>query len=111
MGTRIRQWLVLRKENAEGLTAAQRRLLDALKEFDGVAELAELEAALSKAQSGSRPPLPCRTAAFWKFGNALTMISVKYIRKAHLNCSAEEGYAPCRRAPRPAGPQSRPAWS
>lgn len=93
MGTRIRQWLVLRKENAEGLTAAQRQLLDALKEFDGVAELAELEAALSK-RSLKQTAFALQDRGVLEIRERIDdMISVKYIRKAHLNCSVEEGYA------------------
>ena len=92
-GTRVRQWLVAKEEPQRKLTALQQQLYDCLLEYDGLAELSELEAALSKRS--------LRTAAYaLKDMGILDIkekidesITVKYMRWAHLCCDVEEGYA------------------
>ncbi len=93
MGTRVRQWLVLQREPADLLRGVQKQLFDCLKEYDGIAELGELEAALQKRS--------LKTAAYALQDMGILEIrekidetvTVKYLRKARLNCSPEEGYA------------------
>ncbi|MBE5039786.1 primosomal protein N' [Oscillospiraceae bacterium DSM 107454] len=93
LGTRLRQWLFFLKDTEEKLSAPQRRLLDTLKEYDGFAEMAELEAALHRTS--------IRSSAYALQDKGLleirekidNTISLKYIRKARLNFSPEEGYA------------------
>ncbi|MBO5364925.1 MAG: primosomal protein N' [Clostridia bacterium] len=93
MGAHVREWLVLRKEPETVLTPAQFALYKALKEHDGLAELKELEAALSK-RSLRAPANALAELGVLELRETIDeTVTVKFIRKAHLNCSAEEGYA------------------
>lgn len=92
MSTRIRNWLILCQDDETGLSAPQLALLNALKEMDGVAELAELEAMLHK-RSLKQTAFALQEKGLLEVREKIDeTVSVKYIRKAHLNCSIEEGY-------------------
>ncbi len=93
MGAHVREWLVFRKEPEETMTPAQFELYQALKEYDGLAELKELEAALSK-RSLRVPAKALAEMGVLEIRETIDeTVAVKYIRKARLNCSCDEGYA------------------
>ena len=93
MGTRLRQWLFLLKDTDEKLSAPQRRLLDTLKEYDGFAEMAELEAALHRTSIRSSA-YALQDKGLLRIKDKIdNTISLKYIRKARLTDSLEESYA------------------
>lgn len=93
MGTKVRNWLVLLTEEWGSVTPTQEALLQALRDCGGVAELAELEAQLNKKTIR-------RTAYALQEKGLLTIeekinetITPKWVRKAELSCSVDEGYA------------------
>lgn len=94
MGTKIRKWLVFSQESTEKkLTPTQQLLLDKLKEYDGVAELEELEAALNK-KGLSRTAFALQDMGLLEVREEIgSNISFVYVRKAHLNPDTDEGYA------------------
>ena len=93
MGTKVRQWLVLKNKPELKLTPLQSQLYEALVEYDGVAELAEIEAFLQKKSLKSQAYALSDLGILEIREKIDDTISVKYIRKAHLNCSPDEGYA------------------
>lgn len=93
MGTKVRQWVILKQEPEKPLTPAQTKLFEMLRSYDGVAELAELESALER-RSLKTVAYALSDLGIVEITEKISdNISLKYIRKAHLNCSAEEGYA------------------
>ena len=93
LGAHVREWLVLRKEPEDILTPSRLELYKALKDHDGLAELKELEAALNK-RSLRAAANALAEMGILEFRETIDeTVSVKFVRKAHLNCSVEEGYA------------------
>lgn len=94
MGGKIRQWVTfLQEPEDELLTPSQVQFLNTLKECGNAAELSEIEALLHKRSLKS-----VAYALKERGGIAITdqldpAYTLKYIRKAHLTCDAEEGYA------------------
>ncbi len=91
---KIRQWLVrTKKAGDEGLSQVQKRILDALKERDGVSEYAEIAEVI-----GGRN-LRASVSALKEKGyidiheDINQAVDVKYIRKARLLCTTDDGYA------------------
>ncbi len=93
MGAHVREWLVFRNEPEDILTPSQFALYQALKDHDGVAELKELEAALSKRSLRAAANALAELGVLELRETIDETVSVKFVRKAHLNCSSEEGYA------------------
>lgn len=92
LNTNVHSWLVYVKESDTKLTKSQELLLNTLKEFDGVAELDELEAHLNK-RSLKQSAYALKDMGLIDIREKIgSTISVKFIRTAQLCCSVEEGY-------------------
>ncbi len=91
VGTRVKNWVVLKETDFSDLTPAQVKFCNALAELDNVAELEEVEAYLGKSLKKTAYTL-CDKGIIDITEKIDENISFRYIRKAHLICNIEEGF-------------------
>lgn len=93
LGTKIRSWLVYLKQPEQKLTPTEKLLLDTLVDFDGVAELEELEVHLGK-KSLKRVAFSLKDMGAIDLREKIdNTITAKFVRIANLVCDTEEGYS------------------
>ncbi len=90
--SKIRQWLILLSTDFGGLTNPQRELCKVLRDLDGVAELEEIEAHLSKKGLKRVAYALCDKGILEIKEKIDDNISLKYRRIAKLNLTTDEGY-------------------
>ncbi len=96
MSTKIRLWLILKEEfdaSLHKLTPVQKRIIDELKERDGAADYNEIAECIGGRGIKSAAYALSDIGAIELCENFRDSISIKYIRKARLECSIDDGYA------------------
>ena len=94
MSSKIHQWLIIQRvaENADGLTSVQRRIVDELEERGGTAEYAEIKECIGGRGLKSAAYALADIGVIQICESISEAVGVRYIRKARLECTIDEGY-------------------
>lgn len=95
MSAKIRLWLVLKDgfEADNSLSPLQAKMIDTLKKLDGAVEYTELSELLGGRGLKSAAYALADRGIIEVCENITDLVGAKYIRKARLECSIDDGYA------------------